>query len=152
MKQIETEEVIETGLHSILLNIITVMKDGSEEDQELKLVTEGKMGERNGHRFLMYEESELTGMKGSKSTLKLEPGKVTLIRYGEVATKMEFIEKEIFMTTYQTPYGVFDMILKTGKITEERAIDHGHLHMEYQLEISGGKTQHCRMEIDYKLA
>lgn len=140
------------GMLPILLNIKTIMKDDTEEDQEINLVTEGKLGERNGHIYIVYEETELTGMKGSKSTLKIEPGKIILVRYGEISTKMEFVENDIFMTTYNTPFGIFDMIIKTKKAQIKKNEQAGNIHLEYLIEISGAKTQRCIMEIEYKQA
>lgn len=147
------EEIVADGqgMIPILLNITTRMKDETEEDQEISLVTEGKMGERNGHTYIVYEETELTGMKGSKSTLKIEPGKIVLIRYGEISTKMEFVENDIFMTTYNTPFGIFDMIIRTKIAKIMKQDEGGHIHLEYTIEISDSNTQRCIMEIDYKM-
>jgi len=147
------EKIIEgQGLLPVLLNIKTTMKDETGEDQVISLVTEGKLGERNGHTYIVYEETELTGMKGSKSTLKIEPGKIVLVRYGEISTKMEFVENDIFMTTYNTPFGVFDMVIKTKQAKHIKQEKGGQVHLEYYIEISNTNTQRCIMELDYKMA
>lgn len=134
----------------ILLKIHTTMKDGQEEPQVIELMTEGTCGVRNGHLFIMYEETEVSGMKGSKTTLKAEPGKIELVRFGEVATRMEFKKGDTFMSSYETPYGVFDIVVSTLKAEVHSNETEGQILLSYNLEINGNGTQYCEMNIRFQ--
>ena len=58
--------------------------EGCEPDH-INLITAGRLYRRNGKYFISYEESELTGMEGTRTTLKLEDRQVTMTRTGSLA-------------------------------------------------------------------
>lgn len=135
----------------IILNIDTTLKDDTGEDQEINLITEGQIGERNGNSYITYDETEISGMQGSKTTIKLEPHRLTLIRNGKIATKMEFSVGEMFMTAYETPFGLFDMIIKTKNLRYEKEEMAGNIWLEYSIEMGSNKLQNCSMKIKYRI-
>ncbi len=55
--------------------------------------------------YIAYEESELTGLEGTKTTVKLDGKTVALIRTGTFPSHMLFAEDERHVGLYQTPVG-----------------------------------------------
>ena len=63
------------------------------------------LDERGGKYYIAYEESELTGLEGTKTTVKLDGKTVALIRTGTFPSHMLFAEDERHVGLYQTPIG-----------------------------------------------
>ena len=54
-----------------------------EEDQ-LELVTEGKLYQRGNNIYLTYDESEFSGMEGCRTRLTLSDNVVRMTRHGDL--------------------------------------------------------------------
>ena len=78
--------------------------EGCEPDH-INLITAGRLYRRNGKYFISYEESELTGMEGTRTTLKLEDRQVTMTRTGTHPAQMLFAEHKRHVGLYQTDVG-----------------------------------------------
>ena len=50
------------------------------DEERVNLETAATLYERGGKYYIAYEESELTGLEGTKTTVKLDGKTVTLIR------------------------------------------------------------------------
>ena len=53
---------------------------GAIEEDQLELITEAKMYEKNGILYILYDESELSGMKGISTRIRLSTDSIKLIR------------------------------------------------------------------------
>ena len=89
--------------------------DDQEEDQ-LEFVTDGKLYEKDGSIFVVYEESEVSGMEGCKTTVKVEGDTVKMRRIGAIGfnTELYFEKGKRFSSVYQTPYGPMDIEVLTN--------------------------------------
>ena len=79
-------------------------------------MTEGKLYKRNGSYYLLYDESEISGMEGCKTSLKYNENFLRMKRTGEVEgayTVIEFNKGKRFSSIYQTPYGPIEMEVMT---------------------------------------
>ena len=78
-------------LEDVIINIKTVQYDSnSEEHDTIELRTEGKYYSDDGTDFLIYEESELSGLLGTTTEIKIKDNHVELNRIGEHESKMSF--------------------------------------------------------------
>ena len=75
------------------------------DEEKIDLVTAATLYERGGKYYIAYEESELTGLEGTKTTVKLDGKTVALIRTGAYPSHMLFAEDERHVGLYQTPIG-----------------------------------------------
>ena len=89
-------------MKDIMLKIVgkQVMKDGKgdSEEQVMEFMTEGQLYERNGSTYLMYKETELSGMEGCTTSLKISGDTVRMKRFGQmlpIDTVMEEGELDI---------------------------------------------------------
>ncbi len=64
----------------IQINGCPKYEDGNEES--IELTTAGRLYRKNGNYYIIYKESELTGMEGVTTTLKVEDKRITLMRNG----------------------------------------------------------------------
>ena len=66
-------------------------KDGGD-DTDISLLTEAIFEYENGAYFIDYEESELTGLEGTKTSIEIGNNYVSLQRNGTVNTNMLFMK------------------------------------------------------------
>ena len=138
-------------------DVIRARSEGDESDavEELEMVTEGEMirlrdpvtGEEAV--TVAYEESELTGMEGSRTTVLFstdDPGLVHMIRSGEVNTALTFRAHHRAICTYETPYMPFQIGIH-GLVVDNRLLTDGTLVLDYIIEIRGARAERSRMEM-----
>ena len=64
--------------------------EGVEEDQ-MEFVTDGKLYIRNGVVYIIYDETEVSGMEGCKTTIRLGESSVKMRRTGNVGISLSLI-------------------------------------------------------------
>ena len=122
----------------VFLQLTTEIHADGDEAQHIEFATSGQYYLKEETHYYIYSESELSGMAGGKTTLKIKDGMVTMHRYGVNVVELVFIPGEIRESIYETPYGVFDVEMKT--LTLETAIDErgaGHIEISYDIEVKG---------------
>ena len=120
----------------VVLSIRGRQHYGDQEPETIELVTEGTMELRDGGWDITYEESELTGLEGTKTTVKLDGKTVTLIRTGTFPSHMLFSEDERHVGLYQTPIGQ-DMTIAThtSHVCNTVGENGGRLVIDYTVEV-----------------
>ena len=98
---------------------------------------------------ISYDESELSGMEGSRATIafqKNEPHVVSMLRTGSVKTALLFEAGRRHECVYQTPLAPFDVCVQTNAV--KNAIEAmGTLDLDYVVELKGAEPEHTRMRI-----
>jgi len=123
------------------------LADRFEEDQ-IDLVTAATLYERGGKYVIAYDESELTGMEGTRTTMKLEGKKVTLIRTGAFPSHMLFAESERHVGVYQGPEGMeMAITTHTSHIKNNMGADGGALAIDYTIEINNALMGEHHLEM-----
>lgn len=128
-------------MKDIMLKITGRQYNGDKPLDKMEFVTEGKMYERNGATYLVYDESEFSGFPGCKTSLKLQGSRVRMKRIGEDlgdGTVMEFESGKRFRSSYETPYGEMDMEILTDRV--ENNIDengNGNVDIDYHVSLEG---------------
>lgn len=82
-----------------------------------------------------------------KNKMKLDRQSVRLLKKGMITTEMYFQNGTRHRSTYQTPYGVFDMMIQTHGLHITRADEQIHVLMQYALELNGTHISDCTMNI-----
>lgn len=119
----------------ILIDIKSTIDQLDDDIQKIEMTTEGELYEKNGHIFLVYHESELSGMEGCKTMLKISDQTVTMTRFGGTTSKMIFDVSEPSKSVYSTPYGQFDLTITTTSLESQFDVDalKGHLKITYNM-------------------
>lgn len=128
-------------MKEVMLRIkgLQISEQAGEDDMEF--ITEAQMYERNGAVYLIYEESELSGVPGCKTRLRMRDGEVQLKRFGEavgVGNEMLFEEGKRFNGVYETPFGDIEMELLTNAISNTLSAEgHGCIDIDYNICLKG---------------
>ncbi len=115
--------------------IMTVTPDGGFTDEPTYTVA------------ISYDETELTGMEGARSTVTYrtsDRGLVTMIRSGMVSTAMTFKAHHRAICTYDTPYMPFSIGIHALTVDNRLDTD-GELKLDYIIEIRGARAERCEM-------
>ena len=107
----------------------------------IELVTEGVLEDRGDKGItLSYQESEVTGLEGTLTTIQVEPRRVTLLREGSVNSQMVFEEGRRHLSMYNTPYGALSVGINTRKMRSSLSGTGGDVTIYYALEIEHGQA------------
>ncbi|MEG1583811.1 MAG: DUF1934 domain-containing protein [Anaerovorax sp.] len=128
----------------IMLRIIGRQISGEAEvsEDQMEFVTEGKFYEDDDSIYLVYDESEFSGMEGCTTSLKITGNKVNMRRFGEdmhFDTEMKFEQGKRFKSLYDTPYGAVEMEILTNSINNqiEKKEVKGTINIDYHISLKG---------------
>ncbi|MDO4395449.1 MAG: DUF1934 domain-containing protein [Clostridia bacterium] len=128
-------------MKDIMLKITGKLLVGEEAEDRMEFVTEGKLYERGGAKYLMYEESEFSGMPGCKTTLKLTDSSIRLKRIGDQAgpgNEMVFEKGKRYNSRYSTPYGDMDLEILTNDVVNNLSEEgFGTIGIDYHVSLGG---------------
>ena len=106
--------------------------DGKEVKSEL--VSAGKYYEKNGARYFVYKESEITGMEGVTTVIKLQTdGTLILLRLGKIRQKQEYAVGKVKKSLYETPFGDIEVSMKTYEIKVDMVDGIGRIYLAYDV-------------------
>jgi uncharacterized beta-barrel protein YwiB (DUF1934 family) len=144
-------------------SVLRAKATGEETDaiEKIDLITEGIMTITPDTGFteeptytvaISYDETELTGMAGARSTITYrtsDRGLVTMLRTGMVSTAMTFKAHHRAICTYDTPYMPFSIGIHA--LTVDNRLDtEGILKLDYIIEIRGARAERCEMTMKIK--
>ena len=125
--------------------------DGKEEDQ-MEFITDGQLYVRDDSVYMIYDESEVSGMTGCKTTLKVKGDSVKMRRIGEIGfnTELYFEKGKRFSSTYDTPYGPRDIEVLTSRVENNLNMEElkGNIDIEYNVSLEGMAEGKNRLTID----
>lgn len=125
----------------------------SEEEDQLEFVTEGKFYETDNSVYLLYDESEFSGMEGCTTSLKITGDKVLMQRKGDAVpldTEIEFEKGKRFTGYYNTAFGAVEMEVLTNDVKNniDRKEGRGTLDIDYHISLRGLSEGRSRLAIE----
>ncbi len=122
-----------------------------EENDVTELFTQGLFFERNGKHYLIYDESEATGFKDCRTTLKLEDSnKVTMRRTGPNRSEL-VIEKGVrHVGLYGTVAGDLQIGVFADAIQNNLTEQGGNVYFRYELDVNSVFLSKNEIFIDVK--
>ena len=107
----------------------------NRESDSIELVTRGVMLRDGVVCTLSYQESELTGMEGTLTTIQVEGEQVSMLRVGEYNTQMVFQTGRRHLSVYNTPYGAMEVGVNPRHLLAELKEDSGIIEVDYDIEV-----------------
>ncbi|RKD33483.1 DUF1934 domain-containing protein [Thermohalobacter berrensis] len=124
-------------MKEVTLKIKGTQTNSEGEENTIELVTEGKFYKKNDTYYIIYDESEISGMEGSTTTLKIEDDKVLMQRFGTSKSKLVFEKGKKHKSQYHTAYGNMDIEVITNsmdiKISDSGK---GKIDLSYRINLS----------------
>ncbi len=138
-------------MNEITLHVKSIQKSMGEEPAEVDFISDGKLYHKCGNVYIVYEETELSGLEGHKTTLKLSPDKVEMNRRGPSPSKMSFEVGKRRESDYQTPYGEIRIEYLTHRLDCQLNDNDGEVEIEYAMVIKGLKEANHVLNIKYQI-
>ena len=119
----------------VIISIKGVQRYENADPDTMELVTAGRL-EREGNSYtLSYQESELTGLEGTLTTIQVEGEQVTLMRVVEFNAQMVFQEGRRHLSMYNTPYGAMAIGVNTRHLMADLNDHGGDIEIDYAIEV-----------------
>ncbi len=137
-------------LKNVLINIVGTNTVENEADK-VEFTTEGKLGEKEGKMYILYEEDESIGARGVKTMLKIENDKqVILQRSGPLNSRMTIEKGQRHNCCYSTVQGDIMVGVFGEVIKSEINQNGGKLYMRYTVDVNMGLVSRNEIEISVK--
>ncbi len=120
------------------------------EPEEIEMMVTGDYYEKNGKRYVVYEEIMEGGTGVIKNIIKIMPDSLSIIKSGEISTHMVFEKNKKNLTCYLTPYGQMMIGLNTGdiRLLEEEGLL--KVDVDYSLDINYEHVSDCNISVSVK--
>ncbi|HZK18285.1 MAG TPA: DUF1934 domain-containing protein [Clostridia bacterium] len=141
-------------MHKEVLVTVKGTQNYDMGDREtIELVTVGRLFFKNESYYIMYDETEISGMEGTTTLLKAENAKsdkVTLNRAGTSEFRQVFEEGVHDEGNYVTPFGCMSTRVLPWKVKVDLTEVGGNINLEYELELSRQKIGYNELSITVK--
>lgn len=120
----------------ISLQAMQIPADG--EAEVIEILADGVLEVTGENTYeLSYDETEATGLEGTKTTFLVQPQGITLTRSGTYNSKMVFHTGQEYVSDYVTPYGSLPMTLFPTLVASSLSPEGGEMKIDYTLAFHG---------------
>ena len=120
----------------VIISIRGLQQSEDGPSDPITLVTAGRYYRKNQSYYISYEESALTGLEGTRTTLRVQPDQVRLVRTGMYPSELLFQRGKRHMSLYHTDYGDLSVVISTHNIHSTLTDDGGELDVKYAVEVA----------------
>ena len=124
-------------MRRVLVGLKSIQRDASGKDTVVELVSPGEYHEKNNVKYILYNESKVTGLEGVHTTIKIKPASMILIRNGNLSMRHEYVLGEMKQTVVETPFGELHMGIKTHELDVQIEDGLGQVHLGYDISVGG---------------
>ncbi|RKD22029.1 Uncharacterized beta-barrel protein YwiB, DUF1934 family [Caminicella sporogenes DSM 14501] len=125
-------------MKNIILKIEGKQRPSGGEEDMIEFITEGRYYNKNNAKYIVYEESEISGMEGCITTLKIIDDKIIMKRFGKASSELIFEKGKRYVSNYNTPYGSFKMEILTKELKYSINEDNkGNISIKYNVSLQG---------------
>jgi len=135
-------------LHKVVwVTVRGTRTDDLGEQETVELGTKGDYFQKNESFYIVYPESEISGLAGTFTAWKVEPARVTLNKMGTAEVRQVFEEGVHHRANYITPYGNLPVGVLPRKVEVDLTEVGGSIKLEYELEMSRQKIGYHALSI-----
>ncbi len=121
---------------SAMISVRSEQREHDNEDPEvIEFITDGKYLSYGGKSLISYDESELTGLVGARTTISVEGNRVTVARSGSVQSQMVFEKGHRHISLYETELGTLVVGINSFEVDSRFGKNGGRLSLGYSVEV-----------------
>jgi uncharacterized beta-barrel protein YwiB (DUF1934 family) len=118
----------------------------------MEFITEGRFFKKGSSLYLVYDESEVSGIEGCTTSLKITDNKVKMKRYGNdigMEAAIEFEKGKRYNGYYDTPFGSIEMEILTNDV-DNKLYDtgEGYVDIDYHVSLKGVSEIRSKLNIE----
>lgn len=139
-------------IQPVILTVRGTQRYPEQAPEVIELVTEGILEDTPNGWVISYEESDLTGLSGTKTAFVVEPDSITLTRKGQLNSEMVFREGIPHDSLYQMAFGTMMITVCAKQVQSEITHAGGTVDLTYSIEIenTAAGTIEYHLDIQYK--
>ena len=122
-------------LKDVWISFHSVNSYDDEEPDSLEFSTDGQYLFEDNVGCLSYQESEVTGLEGTRTSVTILPDQVVVDRDGMVTSRMIFKEGLKSSFLYSTPFGQATMGVDTRRIRQSVNENGGEVEIDYVVDM-----------------
>ncbi len=134
-------------LKDVWISFHSVNGYDDEEPDSLEFVTDGQYLFQDEMACLSYQESEVTGLEGTRTSVTILPDQVVVDRAGTVQSRMIFKEGSKSSFLYSTPFGQATMGVDTRSIRRNMNEHGGNVEIDYVVDMEHAVVARNRFSI-----
>lgn len=131
-----------------LVSVISEQNGNTEES--IEVVTPGDFYKKDDCYYVVYKETQITGMEDTTTTFQISPEEFSLIRIGSTSTEMKFKKNKDDVSLYNTPYGTLELKIQTNDLIIDVNDDGGNVSINYDMSVGGQNSQKTALKINIK--
>jgi uncharacterized beta-barrel protein YwiB (DUF1934 family) len=101
----------------------------------VELTTTGLLSRTENGYCITYQESALTGMEGTSTSLQISPRRVVITRTGQLNSQIVFEKDVRHLSLYSTPMGQLEVGVATRRLYSTINDQGGELEVDYAIDI-----------------
>ncbi len=137
-------------MKDVWISISNRQNDGQQEEDTMLFDTAGSYYFNDGVGVLSYQESELTGLEGTRTSVMVMPNQVVVDRDGMLTGRMIFREGTKDSYPYNTPYGQMMLGIDTRKIRHNFNENGGDVEIDYITDLAHTFVSRNKFRISVK--
>ena len=134
-----------------IISVVSKQFDSEDDDDVIEVVTPGKFYKEEDSYYAVYEETEISGMKGTTTTLRIDEEQVTLVRTGTTNTEMKFKKNVRDLTLYNTPHGALNLTVDTKQLKLSVDDNGGDVFIDYDMIVGNQQILSTTLQINIKV-
>ena len=108
-----------------------------DDHDHIELITDGCYEKQGDAYVISYDESEVTGLEGTRTMILVEPdNRVTMTRIGDYSSSLIFEEGKRNSSIYSVEEGEMTLTVDAFKVINRLTDTGGSLYVDYQLELN----------------
>lgn len=131
----------------VLLSISSTQHFEGCDEEHIDLMTQANLYRRNGKYYIAYDESELTGLDGTRTTVKIDGKTVSMIRTGNCPSELLFAENQRHVGLYQTDCGALTISTHASRVHNTICDQGGELEIDYTIEVDNSMVGRHHFEM-----
>ena len=124
-------------MKAVIITVNTLQRDENGQEERIELTTKGTYEKQDDVQILCYDESSLTGLTGTRTTLKLFPHSLVLMRDGKITQQQEFLPGTSQKSLYETPFGNVTLTMYTHELTHTLTNGEGEIALRSDVALEG---------------
>ena len=134
-------------MKDVWISMNTIHGYDEPDAESVEFSTDGLYFFEDGVGCMSYQESEVTGLEGTRTSVMVMPDQVVVDRDGLITSRMLFREglKNSFL--YNTPYGQATMGIYTKQIKREMGEAGGSVEIDYVVDMEHAVVSRNRFQI-----
>lgn len=115
----------------VVISITGLQGSAAGDEEIIELVTDGRYTHGKNGSFISYNETELTGLEGTETSVLVRPAEIVLTRRGLLNSRMVFREGEKNKFLYDTQFGSATLGIDTRRIDASFDENGGEMCIDY---------------------